>query len=95
MKSNIKSIASVLIGLIASLSVQAQSLEQDCSGSTTTTADDEFTISELNTGLVLHSESELMWARCVVGQTWNTKADTCDGEPVRVDCQQPCQLSDE
>ncbi|NVK24786.1 MAG: DUF1566 domain-containing protein [Gammaproteobacteria bacterium] len=82
------------LSVFVSVNVHAN-LEQDCAGSTVTTADDEFTVSANNSGLVVHGESELMWSRCVVGQTWNADSETCDGEPVRLTWQLALQLSDE
>lgn len=97
MRSLKKVIASqvLMFASVTSLSIQGQSLEQDCAGSTTTTGDSEFTVSDVNTGLVTHSESELMWARCVVGQTWNVDDEICEGEPVRLTWQLALQLTND
>mgnify|MGYP005991946829 CR=1 FL=1 len=68
-------------------------IEQSCGGSTTTTASTDFTFSDDEMSVVYHSSTELMWARCVVGQTWNDEDSVCEGEPVRLSWQLALQLS--
>lgn len=66
---------------------------QECNGNTVTTEDDDFVISEIEPGFVIHSTTGLAWARCVVGQEWNNDDESCDGLPVRLTWQDALKLS--
>jgi len=68
--------------------------EQVCDGSTVTTDDDSFVISDDEPGLITHSVTELVWARCAVGQEWNEDDETCDGSAVRLTWQEALNQSD-
>ena len=70
-------------------------IEQNCSGSTTTTPSNSFIFDEAISSITFHDSTELMWARCVVGQTWNEEDFACEGEPVRLSWQMALQLSDD
>ena len=62
--------------------------EQACDGTSITTDDETFVLSEDEPSMVIHSSTELVWARCSVGQEWNEDNASCDGLPVRLTWQE-------
>lgn len=54
--------------------------EQSCNGSSVTTQDDDFIISDDEPALITHSKTGLIWARCAVGQEWNSTDGVCENE---------------
>ncbi|MBU2882104.1 DUF1566 domain-containing protein [Psychrosphaera sp. B3R10] len=77
---------------LANLALLSNSVyaEQSCDGETETTPSDRFDIGTTDTYLN-DSLTGLIWAKCVVGQTWNTTSQTCVGEPLRLTWQQALQ----
>lgn len=61
---------------------------QVCDGETETTPKSQFTISDSNPELAIDTVTGLAWSRCVVGQTWDSAAKDCLGEPLRLTWQE-------
>ncbi len=78
--------------LLVSLSTPVFS-DQSCDGASVTTDDDDFIISDDEPSVLTHSVSDLSWARCAVGQTWNADDSTCDGTATRFTWQEALALS--
>ena len=66
--------------LFSSLSVFAVQL---CDGESETSPTSRFTINN-GDAFVVDSITGLAWARCVVGQSWNSDSKTCEGEALRL-----------
>lgn len=69
------------------------SAEQTCDGETETSPSDRFAIGTTDTYLN-DTVTGLMWAKCVVGQTWDTTSQMCLGEPLRLTWQQALQQAE-
>lgn len=80
----------ILCAFLLSFSLSA---EQQCDGETITTDTANFTIASSASGTVIHNDSGLAWARCLVGQTWNSVDESCEGEAVRLTWQGALQLT--
>lgn len=65
--------------------------EQSCDGDTQTTAVENFTVLSDTTEYVVDNTTGLAWARCVVGQSWDSTLQSCTGEPLRLTWQEALQ----
>ena len=87
---NIKSITFIISTLLVSKSILAQT----CDGPDSTASIDGFTFPSDVDGKAYHTTSGLEWSRCVVGQTWNSSTNSCDGDGERLTWQAALQLSE-
>ncbi|MFT6528820.1 MAG: hypothetical protein ACJAZB_000452 [Psychrosphaera sp.] len=87
-----KALAAIISSFLMTCSTFAFAA-QECNGTTVTTDESSFEISESEPGFVIHSSTGLAWARCVVGQQWNDDDGTCDGLAVRLTWQDALKLS--
>lgn len=71
----------------------AAGVGQECNGGFETAPAGQFVVDDNNTSVVVHSTTGLTWARCLVGQNWNSTSNTCDGEAVRLDWQNALKVS--
>jgi len=67
---------------IVSLSLEINAVQM-CEGESETSATSQFSIDN-GDAFVVDTVTNLAWARCVVGQTWNIDTEACDGEPLRL-----------
>lgn len=67
------------------------SAEQLCDGDTQTTPSENFTVISEATEYVVDNTTGLAWARCVVGQSWDSTLQSCTGEPLRLTWQEALQ----
>jgi hypothetical protein len=82
----------IITAFLMILSTQAFAVQQ-CDGSSVTTDDEDFVISEDEPSIVTHSTTGLSWSRCLVGQVWNNDDETCDGTGKQLTWQEALQLS--
>ena len=81
------------IAVFASLACSAVALAQTCPGKDATLDTDLFITEGISQETVIDSRTGLMWARCVVGQTWNGTTQSCTGEALRLTWQEALQAS--
>ena len=73
--------------------VSAQA-EQVCDGETETTPLSRFVDANVENTFVVDAETGLAWARCVVGQSWDSQNKACTGEPLRLTWQEALKQAD-
>lgn len=87
-----KNLTILIVSLLITLSTSVLAAQQ-CDGSSVTTDDEDFIISEDEPGIVIHSTTGLAWARCVVGQEWNVDDEVCEGSAKQLTWQDALKLS--
>lgn len=66
---------------------------QLCDGETVTLPTERFVIGSENDQFVVDSITGLAWARCLIGQTWDSTNQTCSGEAERLSWQEALQTA--